>query len=102
MSPGTFAVPCPRCRQPSASIKSYRMPELIVFLFLFVFVRRAQYRACPSCMRMIVLKRIAVNCLTAHVAMFFIAPFYWVQFFRTFSQGHSSDIRAELQATTRR
>jgi hypothetical protein len=74
------------------------MFEWFVFLFVFFWMRRATYTACPGCMRKFALERFALNLIPANVAMFLLGPVYMVQFLPTFSSGHSKSVLDMIEA----
>lgn len=91
-------IPCPKCGKPTASLKQYVLCNLFVFLYVFAFMRRGTYTACPSCMRGIIVMRSLINIVPANLLWFVIvAPWHTVQFIRTFADGHSESVRAMMR-----
>lgn len=93
----SIQLPCPRCKQPTTSLKQFMLFEWFVFLYVYVWARRGTYTACPSCMRTIVAERFVYNLIPANLAMFFLGPFFVVQFLRTFIPGHSKEIQQGIE-----
>lgn len=91
----TGPIACPKCGKPTASLKQYVLCNLLVFLYVFAFMRRGTYTACASCMRGIILMRTLINLVPANLLWFIVvAPWHTVQFIRTFADGHSDSVRA--------
>lgn len=90
---GIQLVRCPACGVPSPAIKQYVLCNLLVFVFVMAFTRRATYTSCGPCMRRTILERSAINLITAHVLWpIIVLPWHTVQFIRSYSEGHSSGI----------
>lgn len=91
-------IPCPSCGRPTASMKRYVMIDLLVFLGIFAFTRRATCTGCPACMRKTLLTKTLINIVPANVLwVLVVLPFHSVQLARTFAQGHSASVRALLR-----
>jgi hypothetical protein len=84
-----FFIRCPECGQTSDSIKSYRMPDLLVFAWFFYWVRSVTYYLCPSCMRKTIGGKMLINIVTANLVWPFLAIFWLVLLVLTFFKGHS-------------
>lgn len=96
--PGAPKIACPKCGKATASLKQYVLCNLLVFLYVFIYTRRATYTACPSCMRGIIAVRSLINLVPANLLFFIVVgPWHTVQFFRTFADGHSDAVRAMLR-----
>jgi hypothetical protein len=87
---------CPGCGRPSDSIKRYRMPDLVVFLFIFAWARRATYTACAGCMRKIIGERMGINLITANLCWPFLAIAWIAKLVSSYSKGHSESVLEEL------
>lgn len=85
---------CPRCRRLTDSLKYFKLFEF--FLFLLVFGAGAQgayYKACPSCMRKVILKKLTlINIIPANLAWPVIFVIHAVYFAKTYQRGHSKEI----------
>ncbi len=87
---------CPRCQKPTDSIKRFGAPDLVVFLFVFAWWRRATYTACPSCMRKTLGEKMAINIIPANLIWPILAIFWGTQIGRTYARGHSQSVLDEL------
>lgn len=92
------SVACPACGQPTTSLKRYVLCNLLVFVWIMAFTRRATYTSCPPCMRKAIAMRTLINIIPANLLwIIIVVPWHAVQFFRTFADGHSSDVQALLR-----
>lgn len=92
----TALVRCPACRQPSDSLKQYTMPKLVVFLVFAASTQRATYTCCPSCMRKVIGKNLAINIIPSNLIWPLLAIYYLGATTATFTKGHSKAVRKEL------
>lgn len=87
-------VECPECGKYSDSIKCYRLPDVWVFLFVYLRWATRGEICCPECMR----KKILIHGCTYNIVSanflwpFILLPWSVIQFIRTFSKGHSSEV----------
>jgi hypothetical protein len=94
---GATAIPCPRCNQPTTSMKSYTMVQFMLFVWVFAFWRRQVVTCCPGCMRKEIALKTLINVIPANLLWFVIvAPWHTVLFCMTFAQGHSDRVRNVL------
>lgn len=97
MSDQSLMLPCPHCRQPTDSLKSYRLPQLFLCLWIAFSVRHDQVTACPTCMRKTLLKRTLINILPANIVWpFVIVPWMGIAGLMTLTHGHSSSVYKRL------
>jgi hypothetical protein len=94
---GGDVLPCPECGQNSNSIKRYTYLNWCAFLWFFAYWQRKTMVACPSCMRKELGIRTAINIVLANILWpFIILPWNGILFCMTFSEGHSSSVKAML------
>lgn len=93
-------VKCPECGLPSDSIKQYELPHFWLFIGIYLRYQNVQYTCCPHCMRKhIVAKGFTYNIITANVFWLFgIFPWMIVQFIRSFTKGHSNEVKANINS----
>ena len=85
---------CPECGRPSNSIKSYVLPHLWIFVWVYIFWQNIQFTCCPHCMRKHILIKSLYHIALANILWpFIILPWSIVQFIRSFSKGHSKRVR---------
>lgn len=84
-------VECPECGAASDSIKVYKKGYFL-FLILAWSLNMQPYIACPHCQRKNIGKYLLINILTAH--LLYIIPLIWfgVNFFKSYTFGHSSEV----------
>jgi hypothetical protein len=102
-SPEAGEVICPRCQQPTDSLKCYDIP-VVVCLILYVVWNSETVIACPSCMRAAVIKRAFVATFLSNIMAPFLWVWHFVLIFCSGIQGHSNRQLAlahEPQATLR-
>ena len=91
-------IACPKCQQPTASLKHYTMIRYLVFVWFFAFWGRKTETACPGCMRKELALSTLINLLPANILWpFIILPWNTVLFCMTFAQGHSSAVQTQLR-----
>jgi hypothetical protein len=87
-----IVVPCPKCGQPSDSIKCYTLLT-IIFLFIVGVSQTQKAIGCPGCVRKSIALSGLVNMLTANILWpFIILPYCIILLICSFTQGHSRDI----------
>jgi hypothetical protein len=90
-------VRCPACTEPTASLKRYTIVKLLVFVFVFAYTQRMTVTSCPPCMRKTILTQTLINIIPANLLwVIIVLPWHTVQLCRTWTEGHSSDIRQML------
>ena len=91
-------VVCPECGCLSDSIKRYELPHIWVFLGVYLYYQNIEYTCCPNCMRNhILVKGFTYNILTANLVwLAILLPWSIIQFIRSFTDGHSDDVKREL------
>lgn len=99
VQPPTFPpglIQCPKCGKPSDCIKRFKMLDLVVFVGIFAWARRATYTACASCMQKIIAQRMIINLFTANL-IWPIIVFSWIgKMIATYSKGHSAAVLEEI------
>lgn len=93
----SLMLPCPTCQKATSSLKRLRLFKLLVFLGFAWWSQRADYTACPGCLRGIIVKRTLINLPSANLAWPIVFLVHAVQFGRTFPKGHSKKIRELLK-----
>ena len=87
-------LPCPKCGQMTESLKAYRLPTFVLFLFVGASFKHGEVIACPTCMRKELGKMALINILPANVLWpLLIAPWYSIAALRSATKGHSSKAR---------
>lgn len=91
-------ITCPKCGQPTASLKQYVLCNLLVFVWIMAFTRRGTYTSCGPCMRGTILERTLINIIPANLLwVIVVLPWHIVQFCRSYSDGHSNAVMAMLR-----
>jgi hypothetical protein len=73
------------------------MPELVVFVLIAAWFRRAFIVACPSCMRKKLLRLTLINILPGNVLwLVMLVPWYGICAALSYSKGHSSSVLKAL------
>lgn len=79
------------CHQQTDSLKVYRLPTFLLFLFFGASFRHGDIAACPPCMRGKIAKLTAINILPANLLwLILLVPWYTIAALRTLAKGHSS------------
>lgn len=96
--PPSDLVVCPECGCTSDSIKRYDLPHIWVFLGIYIYYQNIEYTCCPHCMRKhIFVKGFTYNIITANFFwLFVLLPWSLIQLLRSFTHGHSDDVKREL------
>lgn len=82
--------PCPRCLEPTDSLKQYRCPSWVVFLLVHAVWQTEYVRACPRCMRSHLARRALWNILPANLLWpLLVLPWTAGLFAATYRKGHS-------------
>lgn len=91
-------VECPECGKISDSIKCYRLPKLMISLLVYVSMETENYIGCKDCIRKkIFQKGFTYNIITGNVYWpFLIFPWMIIQLLRSFTNGHSREIKEIL------
>jgi len=93
-------VVCPHCCKATDSLLKYDVLNG-VFLVIYIVWGSYQVTACPSCMRRILLKRLAWAVPLTNLAFPIFGATYLFQIMRSLGQGHSDAATAQLHAMTR-
>jgi hypothetical protein len=97
----TVFIQCPKCGKPSDNIKRYKMADIVVFLLIFAWARRATFTACGGCMRQIIGERMLINLVTANICWPLLA-FFWIgKIVSSYSKGHSQGVLEEVTKHSR-
>lgn len=84
-------LPCPKCGQYTESLKAYRLPTFVLFLWFGASFKHGTVIACPSCMRRELGKMALINLLPSNILWpLLIAPWYSIAALRSATKGHSS------------
>lgn len=90
--PEPLRIACPKCRQPTDSLKSSTMLSVLLFLWIGAWWRTKRVIACPSCLRMDLLWSTLLNTVLANI----LSPIVWiwhaVVLVQSFSHGHSPEV----------
>jgi hypothetical protein len=89
-------LPCARCGTMTDSLKRNRLARFFVFAWLFWWGQFADYTACPSCMRVILVQRAFINLPGANIAWPIIVLVNGWHFLWTFQRGHNKRVKALL------
>lgn len=82
------------CRQQTESLKVYRLPTFLLFIFVGASFRHGDIAACPPCMRGKLAKLAAINILPANLLwLLLLLPWYSIAALRSMTQGHSARAR---------
>jgi hypothetical protein len=93
----TGLLPCPKCGEPTDSLKEYRYVRWCVFLLGGAVYQDATVGACPRCMRAFLRKSLLINVLPANVVWLVgLLPWGLVLLAATYRKGHSRSIRQAL------
>jgi hypothetical protein len=68
-----------------------------LFLILHISWDNAVFVACPGCMRGHIIARSLINLIPANLTWPIFASIWGVQFARSYTSGHSADIRGQLK-----
>jgi hypothetical protein len=85
-------LPCPRCGQPTQSLKRYRVFDYLLFLYVFFAYQSVMHTACPRCMRKSLALRTLLNMVLANILAPLVLLVHGFAFLRTFSKGHSASV----------
>ena len=91
------AITCPKCHQPSDSIKCYRMMGVMIFIFVGAWWQTKRVVACAGCMRSELAISSAINLFTANLLSPFIFLWHGILFAMTFGKGHSPEVIGYLR-----
>ncbi len=95
---GSMMLPCPKCRRPTSSLKSYSYFRYLVFLLAAAFYGMKKVTCCPSCMRGDLAINLLINMVPANLLwLIIVLPLNGTYFLATFLQGHSKAVTAELE-----
>lgn len=90
--PEPLRIACPKCRQPTDSLKSSTMFSVLLFLWIGAWWRMKRVIACPGCLRMELLWSTLLNTVLANL----LSPIVWiwhtVVFAQSFGHGHSPEV----------
>lgn len=94
VTPENINVPCPECGRYTDSLKLYRLPNLWLFLWIFIRYSSKGYVCCPSCMRKkILLHGFTYNIVTANLIWpVVILPWSIIYLLRSCTKGHSHEV----------
>ncbi len=92
-------IPCPVCKTPTNSLKRYTLVQLLVFVGIAYWMRRATHTACPDCMRSVLVKNIfSINILSANILwLLILLPYDLVLMAICGKEGHSNNITKLLE-----
>lgn len=95
-------VRCPRCGQPSDSIKASRLGVLI-FLGIGASWQRKTEFGCPKCTRRSIITNTLLNIPFANLLWpLFILPVNVYYFAKSFEEGHSDQVLQQLRYASQR
>jgi hypothetical protein len=84
---------CPACESDTDSLKQYRFFSWVVFYLVGAAYKMAFYRACPTCMRKLIVRRVAWNLIPANLLWFLLVlPWGLGLVGATLRKGHSRDV----------
>ncbi len=84
-------LPCPKCGQMTESLKAYRLPTFLLFLWFGASFKHGTVVACPSCMRRELGKLALINILPANLLFpLLVGPWYTIAAIRSTTKGHSA------------
>lgn len=86
-------LPCAHCGTETDSLKRIRLHRRVVFAWVAWWAQTADYTACPSCMRGILLRLTLANLPGANLAWPFIALINTWHFAATFRRGHGRRVK---------
>ena len=90
-------VECPECGKISDSIKCYKLPKLLVFVLVYGYASTQNYIGCKKCIRKrIFLNGFTYNIITGNFLWLFFLPWMIIQLLRSFTNGHSREIKEIL------
>lgn len=85
------------CGTTTDSLKAYRMPTFVLFLFIGASFRSGEVVACPSCMRKTLAKLTLKNLLPANLLwLLLLVPWYAIAALRSLTPGHSASAAIQL------
>lgn len=87
------SLPCARCGQSTDSLKRHRLHRWVLFIGIAWWAQTADYTACPSCMRAILIERTLVNLPGANLAWPLILLVNTIHYAGTFRRGHSKRVK---------
>ncbi len=88
---------CPKCGEPTDSLKEYRYVRWFVFLLGGAIYQDATVGACPRCMRAFLGKSLLINVLPTNVVWLVgLLPWGLVLLAATYRKGHSRSVRQAL------
>ncbi len=90
-------VHCPKCGQPSDSVKCYTMMSFLLFILVGAWWRTKRVVACAPCMRTELLTSSAINLVTANVLSPLVLIWHGVLFAMSYQEGHSSEVYGYLR-----
>ncbi len=90
---------CPKCGQPSDSIKQYKLPYKWIFVWIMLFHQDIEYTCCPHCMRkQILLRGFTYNIILANLLwLIIILPWCLVLLICSFTKGHSKAVKEYIE-----
>lgn len=84
-------LPCPKCGQMTESLKAYKLPTFMLFLWFGASFKHGTVVACPPCMRKELGKLALINILPANLLFpLLVGPWYSIAALRSLTKGHSS------------
>lgn len=89
-------LPCAHCGGTTDSLKRHRLYRSIVFLGIAWWAQMADYTACASCMRRILIRRTLVNLPGANLAWPIVAAVHGWHFVASYQHGHSRRVQELL------
>lgn len=97
MTPAVDLLPCPKCGQPTDSLKGYRLPTFLLFIFIGASFKHGLVVACPQCMRKELLRLSLINLLPANLLwLVLLVPWYSLAAAFSTTPGHSSAVLKAL------
>ena len=85
-------ITCPKCHNPSESVKSYTMMSFLIFVFVGAWWRTKRVVACAPCMRSELMMSSGINLFTANVLSPIVFIWHGVLFAMSYEKGHSADV----------
>ena len=89
-------IECPICEEETNSLKEHAVMQTLFFIGIYAKWESVEYTACPSCMRIFLVKRLIVNFFASNVLWpFLIVPPFLYRFVASFKIGHGDPILKE-------